>query len=159
MKTIQHCFRKHVDNQHWRIDRRCRMSLFADKSSLHPPPCSVTVRIPNLNGLSVIYAQAPCEWLTPHPSASGPSCPGRLQSSWGLGSLVCPPGGQRAAYGDRALDLWAMSNIVTRGPIGASRPAKTTQHNSMDASTVQLQPITLMIPVTLFPLTFFPVLR
>ncbi|KAL1249978.1 hypothetical protein QQF64_020983 [Cirrhinus molitorella] len=96
----------------------CEISLFADKPSLHPPPHGLTVSIPNLNGLSVIYvgslpAQDPCEQLTLHPSASGPSCPGRLQSSWGLGSLVCPPGGQRAAYRDRALDLWGMSNIVT----------------------------------------------
>lgn len=93
----------------------------------------------------------PLRWLTPHPSASGPSCPGRLQSSWGLGSLVCPPGDQWAAYGVQALDLLAMSNIVTQGLIGANRPAKTTQHNSMDATTAQLQPITLIIPVMLFP--------
>lgn len=136
----------------------CKISLFADKSSLHPPPRGLTVCIPNLNGLCHLRRlsrgsspQRPLRWLTLHPSASGPSCPGRLQSSWGLGSLVCPPGGQRAAYGVQALDLWAMSNIVTQGPIGANRPAKTTQHNSMDASTAQLQPITLMIPMTLFP--------
>lgn len=93
-----------------------------------------TVHITNLNGLSVIYAgsppvQAPLQWLTLHPSASGPSCPGRLQSSWGLGSLLCPPGGQRAAYRDQALDLRAISNIVTR--------SDWSQQTSQDNTTQQ----------------------
>ncbi|ROL46836.1 hypothetical protein DPX16_20488 [Anabarilius grahami] len=79
----------------------------------------------------------------------------------GLGSLVCPPGGQRAAYRDQALDLWAISNIVTRSDWSQQTSQdNTTQHNTTEwtPSTAQFQPITLMIPVTLFPFTFFSVL-
>ncbi len=134
----------------------CKIILFADKSWLHPPPRGIKVCIPNLNLISVTYVDSPPATANPAPLALWPLLPreGVVElGPWLISLPTWRPVGSLRGPGPWSVGYEQLCDTRSDWSQQTSQD-NTTQHNSMDATTAQLQPITLIISVMLFPHIF-----